>query len=203
MRGQIGPEWWHHHGTKLSSAELVDDPLAVRAAASAASFTIDVMKYKKKSMVRFRYRVGQWGDRQADLMLHGTDGIIVTEWPDWLVFAFCLEGFLDGQGAFAEMCREYAIDRASNSEWLFGQYNHTTPSKYVGWYGSDKFLIASKPLGAFASQKFFFRVGRFLNIPGPGIGHDGDPNISIELSDHLVEPVSQFVRRYLALKAAE
>ncbi|MDO8638947.1 MAG: hypothetical protein Q7R43_05200 [Candidatus Daviesbacteria bacterium] len=37
--------------------------------------------------------------------------------------------------------------------------------------------------GGAAEQGAFIRWGNFLNIPGPGTGHDGDPNISIFLTD--------------------
>lgn len=34
-----------------------------------------------------------------------------------------------------------------------------------------------------AEQALYIRWGRFLNIPCPGTGHDGDPNVSIELDE--------------------
>jgi|SRR3989344_2737939 len=40
-----------------------------------------------------------------------------------------------------------------------------------------------------ASQSNFIRFRRFLNIPGPGTGHDGDPNISIELDEDIKKAV--------------
>jgi hypothetical protein len=35
--------------------------------------------------------------------------------------------------------------------------------------------------GTCASQGKFLRYKDYLNIPGPGTGHDGDSNVSIEL----------------------
>jgi hypothetical protein len=31
----------------------------------------------------------------------------------------------------------------------------------------------------------FIRIGSFLNIPGPGTGYDGDPNVSIWITEHM------------------
>jgi len=42
---------------------------------------------------------------------------------------------------------------------------------------------------------FFIGLGCFLNIPGPGTGHDGDPNVSILIDDEL----RQAVRKLLGL----
>jgi hypothetical protein len=39
--------------------------------------------------------------------------------------------------------------------------------------------------GTTAAQGRFIRYNEFLNIPGPGTGHDGDPNISIILNDDI------------------
>ncbi|MFW0862024.1 MAG: hypothetical protein ACKKL6_00340 [Candidatus Komeilibacteria bacterium] len=36
-----------------------------------------------------------------------------------------------------------------------------------------------------AEQAKYIRWRDYLNIPGPGIGHDGDPNVSILLSDEI------------------
>jgi hypothetical protein len=38
-------------------------------------------------------------------------------------------------------------------------------------------------------QGRFIRWGEYLNIPCPGTGHDGDPNVSIILSDGIKEAV--------------
>lgn len=45
-----------------------------------------------------------------------------------------------------------------------------------------------------AEQGKYIRQGKFLNIPGPGTGHDGDPNISIYIDDEMCEAI----RRLLA-----
>jgi len=40
-------------------------------------------------------------------------------------------------------------------------------------------------------QGKYIRLRDFLNIPCPGTGHDGDPNISLELTDEIREAVRQ------------
>ncbi len=44
-----------------------------------------------------------------------------------------------------------------------------------------------------ANQGLFIRWENYLNIPGPGIGHDGDANISIHLDDEMVRAARRFV----------
>ncbi|MEK7080275.1 MAG: hypothetical protein AAB777_01990, partial [Patescibacteria group bacterium] len=44
-----------------------------------------------------------------------------------------------------------------------------------------------------AFQGKYIRTGDFLNIPCPGTGHDGDPNISIELDDEIRDAVGQLI----------
>jgi hypothetical protein len=44
-----------------------------------------------------------------------------------------------------------------------------------------------------AEQGKFIRWGNFLNIPGPGTGHDGDPNISIHIDDKIKETVGKLL----------
>lgn len=39
----------------------------------------------------------------------------------------------------------------------------------------------------------FIRQGRYLSIPGPGTGNDGDPNVSIYLDEALVSNVRAFL----------
>lgn len=46
-----------------------------------------------------------------------------------------------------------------------------------------------------AEQGKFVRVGSFLNIPHPGTGLQGDPNISIEIDDDMRLAVLRLVRR--------
>lgn len=54
-----------------------------------------------------------------------------------------------------------------------------------------------KQYGAEAAvQEAFIRQRNFLNIPGPGTGHDGDPNISIGLTDEIKEAVQNLVERF-------
>lgn len=43
--------------------------------------------------------------------------------------------------------------------------------------------------GEVAQQGKFIRWGEYLNIPGPGTGHDGDANISIRVDDEIKEAV--------------
>ena len=46
-----------------------------------------------------------------------------------------------------------------------------------------------------ASQGEYIRWERFLNIPCPGTGHDGDPNVSIEIDDEIREAVRKLTEQ--------
>lgn len=47
--------------------------------------------------------------------------------------------------------------------------------------------------GDSASQGTYIRYRKYLNIPGPGTGHDGDPNVSIEIDDEMKLGVSKLL----------
>lgn len=47
--------------------------------------------------------------------------------------------------------------------------------------------------GTVAYQGHFIRYNDFLSIPCPGTGHDGDPNVSIEIDDRIREGVKQLL----------
>lgn len=49
--------------------------------------------------------------------------------------------------------------------------------------------------GTVASQGEFIRWGKYLNIPGPGTGHDGDANISIFVSDEIRDAVTALLKK--------
>jgi hypothetical protein len=45
--------------------------------------------------------------------------------------------------------------------------------------------ILSEYGGTTGHQGYYIRYKNYLNIPGPGTGHDGDPNVSIKLNDQI------------------
>lgn len=47
--------------------------------------------------------------------------------------------------------------------------------------------------GSAAQQGHYIRYGPFLNIPGPGTGHDGDPNISIKIDSEIKAAVVKLI----------
>lgn len=63
-------------------------------------------------------------------------------------------------------------------------------SETSGVYG-DRYLQIYG--GDVAEQGKYIRWNTFLNIPCPGTGHDGDPNISIEIDDQMQNAVRQLL----------
>lgn len=66
------------------------------------------------------------------------------------------------------LCRAFALAEgtAKSSDWLLQHY------------GADS-----------AEQERYIRSGDYLNIPGPGTGRDGDPNVSVLLDEDIREAV--------------
>lgn len=60
---------------------------------------------------------------------------------------------------------------------------------------SDQWLIDQYG-GTVATQAKFFRSGKYLNIPCPGTGHDGDPNVSIHVGDEIRNAVAFMLARH-------
>lgn len=58
---------------------------------------------------------------------------------------------------------------------------------------ADESFLLERFGGTAASQGKFIRWKEWLNIPGPGIGHDGDPNVSIKLDDEMKKAVEQLL----------
>ncbi|MFA6158561.1 MAG: hypothetical protein WC763_02975 [Candidatus Paceibacterota bacterium] len=46
-----------------------------------------------------------------------------------------------------------------------------------------------------AQQGGYIRWEKFLNIPCPGTGHDGDPNISLEVDERIQKAVKDLLKR--------
>lgn len=67
----------------------------------------------------------------------------------------------------------------------FGIADHSY--RYGGW-------VIKRFGGDSANQGQYLRYQDFLNIPCPGTGHDGDPNISVELDDEIKDAIRQLVR---------
>ncbi|HTX86917.1 MAG TPA: hypothetical protein VMC41_02550 [Candidatus Nanoarchaeia archaeon] len=47
-----------------------------------------------------------------------------------------------------------------------------------------------------AEQMNYIRWGNYLNIPCPGTGNDGDPNISIEIDDEIQKAIARLIVQY-------
>ena len=65
-------------------------------------------------------------------------------------------------------------------------------------FGLDNTPIGSRWLierfgGTVARQGKFIRSKNYLNIPCPGTGHDGDPNVSVELNAEIISAVSELL----------
>lgn len=64
-------------------------------------------------------------------------------------------------------------------------FNHTTTG-YSEW-------LIHRYGGTAAEQGHFIRWNQYLNIPGPGTGADGDPNVSLKLNDSIKKSVGELI----------
>lgn len=92
---------------------------------------------------------------------------------------------------------DYEIKHPSNS-WSTGRVCMMSEDLRTAFKLSDDCAAAwgqtilDEHGGSVAHQGKYIRFGRYLNIPGPGTGHDGDPNVSIYLDDEVIAAVGRF-----------
>jgi len=80
--------------------------------------------------------------------------------------------------------RQFNDDRLAAA---FGLIEHS------GW-GDHELL---KRFGGHSAEwGLYIRWRDYLNIPCPGTGHDGDPNVSIELNDEIKKAVHALLKRF-------
>lgn len=111
----------------------------------------------------------------------------------------------------AKCCIEKSED--TNRPGWFLEYEvvqfHPTDEKFTGriWFSDDELAVAfglkqstdrkkwfgERFVASAAVQGKFIREGIFLNIPGPGTGNDGDPNISIHIDDEIIYAVADLL----------
>lgn len=108
------------------------------------------------------------------------------------------------------------IQRTGENEWIVSVYMHypgknrTTHERYFNAvelataFDTPRDLSVGNGLYAFRRRAnfgvegLFIRRGNFLNIPCPGSGVDGDPNMSIRLTAHIREKIGRFLRTGIA-----
>ena len=56
-------------------------------------------------------------------------------------------------------------------------------------------LLVNRFGGEVAKQMCYIRWKQYLNIPGPGTGHDGDPNLSVRIDDQMTEAVRKLIHQ--------
>lgn len=145
----VGPDWYHHHGTKVGVDEKSVSATSVAFCSNAAR--LEIRLAGEKWMVEWEIKfeapnAGVWGRvYMADETLCGAFGIPRAK---------------EDRGA-------------RHSSWLASRYRADS-----------------------AVQGAYIRKGNYLNIPGPGTGHDGDPNISILLDDQIRNAVRRLIGIY-------
>lgn len=162
------PAWWHHRGEKMTVTFLDTVNTVLELTASAASVTIKELEVEpvwQKPLLRKKAASAQ------------TPIVYKTEWiVRWQVVQTVNLDFVNGQARFftEELRAAFGIQplpRELSHMWLIQQY------------GADD-----------ARQKLFIRRGPYLNIPCPGTGHDGDPNVSIYVTDEIKAAVEQLLK---------
>lgn len=83
-------------------------------------------------------------------------------------------------------------------EWSSGQviFSHEDIKQAFGLSdqcGEHGYGLLNEFGGTTAHQRRFIRYLNYLNIPGPGNGHDGDPNVSVEVTDQIKSAVKKML----------
>lgn len=111
-----------------------------------------------------RYAKMRQADRRESMLLIGSDvahTIVQPNSPqEWLITWVITH-------ASGQVKGSYIFDHEQLAA-AFGLVEHYGEPAWLSHYDADA-----------GEQGLFIRRGNFLNIPCPGTGHDGDPNISI------------------------
>jgi len=96
---------------------------------------------------------------------------------------------------------KYRIDHGALTEiqGLIGMDKPELTAAFLGVPHVDEYDRYSQWLlerfgGTVARQRGFIRWNSFLNIPGPGTGHDGDANVSIKIDTEIAEAIFGLVK---------
>ncbi len=129
--------------------------------------------------------VGKLDLEEHTLHLNGGGGVIS--------FKITRRGLLNGAG----WCVLWALRHEPESE-SFGSRVFNSAELRAAFHLVEETSPPSRLALRFdadvAVQGKFIRCGQFLNIPGPGTGHDGDVNISIFVEDTIKEAVSRLIQ---------
>lgn len=142
----FGPDWWHHHGTKMRVQKQEKQNQFLVIAGSSATLKV----------VRRASTVGE--------------GCWYVYWE--VIYAPSERA--NGRVIFTteELKSAFGLSHESgeHGEWLLKRYRASS-----------------------AEQGKYVRRGDFLNIPCPGTGQDGDPNISLEIDGEIRTAMRQLL----------
>jgi len=138
---------------------------------------------------------GKLDKKQKSLRISGSAAFLnifpadVTVFNGWLVtwrVVYSRNERTEGQAFFAteELAAAFGLAPTTgcSGDWLIERYgaHSAVQGKYIFWRRDER-----DPRG---------NPTAFLNIPCPGTGHDGDPNISIEVSTEMSNVVNELLQ---------
>lgn len=130
----------------------------------------------------FKMRVASFDAAKRNLIITGSAAKLTVSQPDELGTD---RWFVDWE--VVQGPREKSSGRTVlATDQLSAAFGVTTPE--IDEHEARHFLFSQYGADA-ASQTNFIRWKEFLNVPCPGTGHDGDPNISIYLDIAMREAV--------------
>ncbi len=92
-----------------------------------------------------------------------------------------------------EVVQSYPCDEVVRGRRQFNDDELTAAFGLTDNPGEHGLWLLDRFGGDSAEQGQYIRWRNFLNIPCPGTGHDGDPNISIRLNEEIKEAVRQLL----------
>ena len=106
--------------------------------------------------------------------------IVASEKPGWLVSW--------------EVIQHVAHDEVVHGKRLFSDDELAAAFGLSGNMGRYGTWVIERYGADVAEQGTYIRYRNFLNIPCPGTGHDGDPNVSVYIDEDILDAVSGFLR---------
>lgn len=182
------PGWWHPEGDKLKVYRFSDGPfweLTLKSDSdTAARIFIEPLWEEGEPSAPYgvRYEIRQ--------PLRGFFGGQIIMRDIQLARAFAVydfPGYQGNEGIYQNF--EWDLEKSNG---LLEKY---LDSSVVPHPLAKNYPAIYKDPDNWARPGAFIRQGRYLNIPGPGTGLIGDPNISIRLKPEIVAAVSKMLHK--------
>lgn len=165
---QFFPVWWHHHGSKIPSrpTAVTENSLTWQASAAYLTLTWVECEPTQPHSPEFPLRHYCWW-LEYQIIWGGCERVKAVIRP-------CTETLRVMFGLQRHFTDRFDIILANQ---IIQQYGGTTAKqgRFIRWDSDTQPGVSH------------------VNIPHPGFGHDGDPNLSVAVDDEMRQVVAKFI----------